>query len=480
MNARSHLWEKPRKSPCGSYRHHPGKIFPMSDLRTVPKHTALLIGLMIFGLFFGAGNLIFPVELGRLAGHSAPITGAGFLVTAVGIPIVAIISSAVSGCSSVHGMTSRVSSQYATIFTCLLYLTIGPAFAIPRTATVSYEVGVAPFIQGHGPALPIFTIVFFAMTLVAALKPGKLMDWVGRYLTPLFLALLAILIVATLIHPMPTVANRPPQPPYDHQPFMHGFLDGYNTMDALASLAFAIVIIEAINQRGLTGRRDVTHITIRAGLVATIPLTLVYVSLAWLGRTSALVVPNAANGGVVLAGVSRHYYGTAGQVLIAAIVLVACLKTAIGLVVACAEIFRRMFPAGPSVRSWVVIFSVASAIIANAGLTTIIAWSTPVLMFLYPLAITAIILGLLDPWLGASRLPHRIMTGCVALAALPDLVRALPIQGSETRAITHVADMVLPWASDGLGWGLPAVIGLAAGWGASLIVGRPRRWGTSS
>ncbi|MBT0883680.1 branched-chain amino acid transport system II carrier protein, partial [Campylobacter sp. 2018MI13] len=140
--------------------------------------------------FFGAGNLIFPVELGRLAGHSAPVTAAGFLVTAVGIPIVAIISSAVSGCSSVHGMTSRVSSQYATIFTCLLYLTIGPAFAIPRTATVSYEVGVAPFIQGHGPALPIFTIVFFAMTLVAALKPGKLMDWVGRYLTPLFLALL--------------------------------------------------------------------------------------------------------------------------------------------------------------------------------------------------------------------------------------------------------------------------------------------------
>lgn len=452
----------------------------MSDLRTVPKHTALLIGLMIFGLFFGAGNLIFPVELGRLAGHSAPVTAAGFLVTAVGIPIVAIISSAVSGCSSVHGMTSRVSSQYATIFTCLLYLTIGPAFAIPRTATVSYEVGVAPFIQGHGPALPIFTIVFFAMTLVAALKPGKLMDWVGRYLTPLFLALLAILIVATLIHPMPTVANRPPQPPYDHQPFMHGFLDGYNTMDALASLAFAIVIIEAINQRGSTGRHDVTHITIRAGLVATIPLTLVYVSLAWLGRTSTLVVPNAANGGVVLAGVSRHYYGRAGQVLIAAIVLVACLKTAIGLVVACAEIFRRMFPAGPSVRSWVVIFSVASAIIANAGLTTIIAWSTPVLMFLYPLAITAIILGLLDPWLGASRLPHRIMTGCVVLAALPDLVRALPIQGSGTRAITHVADMVLPWASDGLGWGLPAIIGLAAGWGASLILGRPRRWGTSS
>ena len=426
---------------------------------------------MIFGLFFGAGNLIFPVELGRLAGHSAPVTAAGFLVTAVGIPIVAIISSAVSGCSSVHGMTSRVSSQYATIFTCLLYL---------RTATVSYEVGVAPFIQGHGPALPIFTIVFFAMTLVAALKPGKLMDWVGRYLTPLFLALLAILIVATLIHPMPTVANRPPQPPYDHQPFMHGFLDGYNTMDALASLAFAIVIIEAINQRGSTGRRDVTHITIRAGLVATIPLTLVYVSLAWLGRTSTLVVPNAANGGVVLAGVSRHYYGTAGQVLIAAIVLVACLKTAIGLVVACAEIFRRMFPAGPSVRSWVVIFSVASAIIANAGLTTIIAWSTPVLMFLYPLAITAIILGLLEAWLGASRLPHRIMTGCVVLAALPDLVRALPIQGSGTRAITHVADMVLPWASDGLGWGLPAIIGLAAGWGASLILGRPRRWGTSS
>ena len=451
----------------------------MSDLRTAPKHTALLIGLMTFGLFFGAGNLIFPVELGRLAGHNTPVTGAGFLVTAVGIPIVAIISSAISGCSSVHEMTSRVSPKYATIFTGLLYLAIGPAFAIPRTATVSYEVGVAPFIRGHGPALPVFTVVFFAITLAAALKPGKLMDWVGHYLTPLFLALLAILIAATVIHPMHTATNRP-EPPYNHQPFMRGFLDGYNTMDALASLAFAIVIIEAINQRGSTGRRNVTHMTIRAGLIATIPLTLVYVSLAWLGRTSTIVVPNADNGGVVLAGVSRHYYGTAGQVLIAAIVLVACLKTAIGLVVSCAEIFRRMFPAGPSVRSWVVIFSVGSAIIANAGLTTIIAWSSPVLMFLYPLAITAIILGLLDPWLGTNRLPHRAMTGCVAVAALPDLARALPVQGPATHAITHVADTVLPWASDGLGWALPAVIGLAVGWGASVVSSHSCRWGTSS
>ncbi|MSS46256.1 branched-chain amino acid transport system II carrier protein [Cutibacterium sp. WCA-380-WT-3A] len=451
----------------------------MSDLRTAPTHTALLIGLMTFGLFFGAGNLIFPVELGRLAGPNATVTGAGFLVTAVGIPIVAIISSAVSGCSSVHDMTSRVSPTYATIFTCLLYLTIGPAFAIPRTATVSYEVGVAPVLHSDGVALPIFTVAFFTLALVAALKPGKLMDWVGRYLTPLFLALLAILIAATLIYPMPTTA-RPPEPPYDHQVFMRGFLDGYNTMDALASLAFAIVIVEAINRRGLTSRHDVTRMTIRAGLIAAIPLTLVYVSLAWLGRTSTVAVPHADNGGAVLAGVSRHYYGAAGQALIAAIVLVACLKTAIGLIVACAEIFRRMFPAGPSVRLWVVIFSVGSAVIANAGLTTIIAWSTPVLMFLYPLAITTIILGLLDPWLGSSRIPHRVMTGCVVLAALPDLARSLPVQGAATRAMTRAADAILPWASDGLGWALPAIIGLAVGWAVSLVSGRSRRWGTSS
>lgn len=437
----------------------------MSHAHAVRTSPTLLVGLMTFGLFFGAGNLIFPVELGRLAGGATATTCAGFLLTAVGIPVLGVVASAVSGSSSVHEMTSRVSVRYATAFTCLLYLTIGPAFAIPRTATVSYEIGVAPFVAaGSGtPALAVFTVLFFGATLAASLRPGRLMDWVGRYLTPLFLVLLTVLVVATLADPMPTDPARAPAPPYDRLPLVRGLLDGYNTMDALASLAFSIVIIEAIGRAGITGRRAVTRQTARSGLVAVVPLAVVYIALAHLGRTSNLVVPDATNGGTVLAGVSRHYYGVAGQVLIAAIVLVACLKTSIGLVVSCAEMFARMFPRSLSVRGWVVVFCVVSALVANAGLTTIIAWSVPVLMFLCPLAVTTIALGLLTPWLGGRRLPHQVMTGCVAVAAVLDLVRALPVQNSLTRAVVSLADAVLPWSADGLGWVVPAVVGLAVG-----------------
>lgn len=430
----------------------------------------LLVGLLLFGLFFGAGNLIFPVELGRLAGGRTPAATAGFLVTAVGLPILGVVASAVSGCSSVREMVSGVSRRYAVVFTAALYLTIGPLFAIPRTATVSYEIGIAPLVgsQYRGVALAVFTVVFFGLTLAAALRPGRLVDWVGRYLTPLFLVLLAVLVAACIVRPMRSGPAPAAQPPYTGQAWAQGLLDGYNTMDALASLAFAIVIIDAVRRLGVTSPRAIASQTARSGLIAAVCLGLVYVSLAWVGATSGTAVPDADNGGAVLAGVARHQYGRAGQLLIAAIVLVACLKTAIGLVVACAEMFAQMVGHG-SVRGWVVGFTLVSAVIANAGLAPIIAWSLPVLMFLYPLAVTAIILGLLSPVLGGRRLPQQLMTLFVALAALVDLVRALPVQPPGGHALVGTARHLLPGLDSGFGWVIPGLLGLGMGWVISVL-----------
>ena len=181
--------------------------------RLRPGQTLLLASL-VFGLFFGAGNLIFPAGLGRDAGTAVTPATLGFLVTAVGLPVLGIVASAVTGARSVREMTAPVSRRFAVAFTCLLYLTIGPLFAIPRTATVSYEIGVAPLAGDGGLRLLGFTAAFFAVAAVAAFRPGRLMEWVGRYLTPAFLVLLGALMAAAVVAPMSTGALPSPTPAY--------------------------------------------------------------------------------------------------------------------------------------------------------------------------------------------------------------------------------------------------------------------------
>ena len=149
-------------------------------------HSSLLIGSLLFGLFFGAGNLIFPVHMGQSAGNNTLQATIGFLVTGVGLPLLGVIASALSRSESLFDMAKPVSRIYSVLFTCMLYLTIGPLFAIPRTATVAFEVGLSPFITKDyiQIGLFIFSFVFFAVTLYFSLRPGRIIDWVGKYLTP--------------------------------------------------------------------------------------------------------------------------------------------------------------------------------------------------------------------------------------------------------------------------------------------------------
>lgn len=444
--------------------------------RLRPGHTLLLASL-VFGLFFGAGNLIFPVGLGRDAGSAVAIATLGFLITAVGLPVLGIIASATSGARSVLDMTTPISRRFATVFTCLLYLTIGPLFAIPRTATVSYEVGVAPLVGEGGPWLFVFTLVFFAVAAVAAFRPGRLMDVVGRYLTPIFLVLLGALVVAALVAPMTRDSLPAPGGAYADGAFTPGLLDGYNTMDALASLAFAVVIIDAARRLGVHEPRRTAVELAKAGAIGGAAMGVVYAALAYVGATSvgALSAEHAKNGGTLLAGVSQHYFGTAGLYLIAAIVLVACLKTCIGLLVACAEMFATMFgghaddgdtTGGRSYRIWAAVFVLVSFGLANLGLAAIIAWSIPVLMFLYPIAVVVILLGLGWGWVRTRLVVARSIIAFTAVAAFFDLLAALPDALASTglvTALTSAAQRILPGYEIGFGWIVPAVLGLGVG-----------------
>ena len=436
----------------------------------------LAVASMLFGLFFGAGNLIFPASMGQLAGRNLWLAAAGFLVTGVGLPLLGVAALGISRAEGLLGLSSRVSRGYGLFFTCLLYLTIGPFFAIPRCATVSYTVGIQRMLPETGQtlALAVFSLVFFAAVLFFSLRPGEILTWVGKVLNPLFLAFLAVLVLRALTAPLGAVSAIEPSGSYAGAALSTGLLEGYNTMDALASLAFGIIVVNAIRGLGVEEPGQVARSTVLAGVFSSLLMALIYLLVTVVGAQSRGAFPAAANGGEALAQIAEHYFGAAGALILAATVTIACLKTAVGLITSCSETFVELFPKGPGYRVWAVIFCVVSFLIANLGLNAILNYSTPVLMFLYPLSIVLILLTLGGRLFGNHPTVLRWTIGCTAVAALADLLRTLP---EGTRAVLHLEGVVslaetwLPLCKAGFGWLVPALIGLVIG----LVLRRVRR-----
>ena len=438
--------------------------------RDLTLKETVVITSMLFGMFFGAGNLIFPAKVGLDAGSNMWSAFAGVFITAVGIPMLAVVGLGLSRSEGVVELSQRVSRKYSLFFCTLLYLTIGPLFAIPRCASTAFSVGAVNLLPQEGERLylALFSLVFFAVVLYFSLKPGGIMTWIGKWLNPVFLVFLAVLVIAALAKPISSISAVAPAENYasSGSAFFRGFLEGYNTLDALAGLAFGIVVIDVVRKNGISQPERVAVNTAKAGIFSCLFMGLIYLFITLICAQSAPVCAGADNGGTVLGTIANHYFRSAGSVLMTLIVTFACLKTAIGLVTSCSKAFVDMFPKGPGYTVWAVVFSLVSFGIANFGLTTIVSWCVPVLMFLYPLAITLILLSLSGKFIGTNPTVYRTTTAFTLIAAVFDMIGAVSgmIPGNRVLAgLKAFAGNILPLYDLGLGWILPAAIGFLAG-----------------
>ena len=276
----------------------------------------IYVASMLFGLFFGAGNLIFPTAVGQLAGRNMWSAILGLLITGVGLPLLGVAALGLSRSDGLFSLSSKVNRPYAYFFTCALYLTIGPFFAIPRCATVSFTVGLEQILPQNGNMklyLLLFTLAFFIAALLFSLRPGKILTWVGKILNPFFLLFLGILVVVTLVSPAAVpISSVEPMGGYIQQPFLTGFLEGYNTMDALASLAFGIIVVQVIRELGVDEPGAVARNTAKAGIFSCLFMGLIYVAVTAMSAKSRGVLPAAENGGVALAQISQTFLGRIG------------------------------------------------------------------------------------------------------------------------------------------------------------------------
>lgn len=414
----------------------------------------ILIGLTLFSMFFGAGNLIFPPFLGSLAGTSTWTAMIGFAITAIGFPVLGVVAVAKAG--GFFYLAERVHPRFAFVFTLLNYLSIGPCLAIPRTASTSFEMAVVPFLgSGNLQIAQIFySAAFFVIAFVVALNPDKLTERLGKVLTPVLLVLIVVIFAGSLIKP-PGLYGTPLKE-YASGPLVKGFLDGYLTMDTIAALNFGIVI--SLNIKGMGVKKDsvVVGETINAGFVAGGILLLVYGALAHVGAVTGGAFGPAENGAQTLNQAVSFLYGRTGLVMLAVVFFIACLNTCIGLISCCSKYFCTIVP-GIGYRTWAVIFALSSFVISNVGLTKILQISVPVLSAIYPVAIVLILLsfGFRD-----GKRWRSVYVCAISLTGVISVMLSLEQAGV---TVLHQIMSKLPLYTTGLGWIVPALVGVVIG-----------------
>ena len=405
----------------------------------------LLTGFALFAMLFGAGNLIFPPMLGYETSSSWILTMLAFIITGVGFPFLGILSVSIAG-NGIKDFANRVSPTFSTIFAILSILAIGPMLAIPRTGATAYEI---TFLY-NGMESPIYKyiylICYFGIVILFSLRSNKVIERVGKILTPILLILLFLIIIKGVFFTDLLVKSDV----YPHA-FKRGFLEGYQTMDTIASIAYAGIILKAIkSDRNLSQKQEFSFL-IKSGLVAIISLALIYGGFALVGaKMHSILVTNDKI--ELLVKTTSYLLGNYGNLVLAICVAGACLTTAIGLVATVGEFFS-------SITSFkyekIVIFTVIiSFLLSILGVENIINISIPILVFIYPVMISLILLNLFGKYIKND----YVYKGVVLFTGIVGLIESLESLGIKNYYTKSVLE-ILPFSDYGLTWLFPGLIG---------------------
>lgn len=406
------------------------------------KKNTVLVSFMLFSLFFGAGNLIFPPFLGQMAGENMPIALLTFLITAVLLPVLGVLVVAKFGGLDV--LAGHVNKYFAVAFTVIIYLAIGPGLGIPRAASVPFEMAIAPYLSQDAPLrvyMLLYSAVFFSVATWIALTPSKLVDRIGKVLTPSLLLLLVFLFISFVATATKGVA--PAQGEYVENAAIKGFLEGYNTMDTIAALNFGFVIAATIQSLGVEKKSDMMKQVLKCGFFAGMILSLVYIMLSVMGAQTSGVYPVQSNGAWTLRCIVKDVFGEGGAIILALTFTLACLTTCIGLITSISQFFSTLFK--KDYKVFVFAIALFSFVVCNFGLNTILSVSVPVLNIVYPVSIVLIALGLGHKRYENNKYVYPLTIGFTAVESIIYSVNQL------VDPSVHWLNF-LPLETTGLGW----------------------------
>lgn len=414
----------------------------------------LISGLMLFSFFFGAGNLIFPPMLGYTAQENMWVSMTGFAITGILLPYLTVIVVAYMN-GGVESIGNKVHPVFGTIFAIFIYLSIGALYGIPRAANVAYEIRTNHVLPVHNQVtLIVFSIIFFLIVYFIALYPNRIIDNLGKYLTPILIFIIAILCILVIINPEGSIGQ--PSGDYAQTPLVSGILEGYFTMDLVAALAFSVVIVQSFKMNGITDQKTLVKNVIKAGLISAILLLVIYFALAYVGATTTQA--GFKDGTGILTFNSLRVFGSFGNLLFGIIVILACLTTCVGLVNACAAFAMKKLPK-ISYKIFVLIFSLLGFLVSTLGLELILEIAVPLLTFIYPTSIVLVLISLVSIFIPfemkfAFIIPTIVTLIISVLQILNDFKLFQPL---------NALYQVLPLSDIQLSWLIPFIVLLIVG-----------------
>ncbi|WP_416198823.1 MAG: Branched-chain amino acid transport system carrier protein [Sporanaerobacter sp.] len=416
-------------------------------MKKLSSKEILVISFALFAMFFGAGNLIFPPSIGLAAGEKWKAALLGFSLTGIGLPILGVLSIAISG-GSINSLLNKVGPKFALIFSILIMILIGPLLAIPRTGATAFEMGIKPLFPSISPI--ISSLIFFGLTLILTLNSSNIIDIIGKFLTPILLIMLSTIIIKGILNPIgvPIDTNMA-------QPFSKGFGNGYQTMDLLAAIVFGGIIVDDVKNKGITKKSEQFKAIAKTGLISGIGLGIVYGGLLYLGATGSSVFVQGTEKVSLITNITKTILGNSGKIILGICVYSACLTTAVGLTATVGHFFSNLSKEKFSYKTIVIISTIMSTIISNTSVESIITFADPILKIVYPIAIILVVINVFDNLIEDKKiyLGATIGTFCVSL------VDGLAAMGVDT---SFIGDFIqsLPFSDSGFGWMLPAILGI--------------------
>ncbi|MFV0194490.1 branched-chain amino acid transport system II carrier protein [Empedobacter falsenii] len=421
-------------------------------MRNRKLNNVLTLGFALFAMFFGAGNLLLPPMIGVEVGSNYFVAMLAFGLTGILLPFTGILSVVFSG-NNFNDLGNRVDKRLAAILGTIIMICIGPLIAIPRTAATTFEVGIKPFFPTLDPIWG--SMIFFAITILLAIRPSKVVDVIGNYLTPVLLVLLFLLITMGILNP---TADFMPSELIMMQSFSKGFIEGYQTLDVLASVIFAGIIIAAARNKGYTDTKSKSQIVIISGLLSTMCLLFVYGGLIYLGATSGETNPTITRAELLIE-ISRNTLGHYGLIAIALCMAFACLTTSIALTSAVGTFFGRLTNGKLSYSVLVVLCTLISFGLSIKGVDEIINFAYPPLAFVYPITITLVIYIVLFGKIVKSKIPFVFALLASTIIAILGLLKLLGYFDESTVSSLNK----IPFFEYDLGWVVPSIIGFGFG-----------------
>ena len=416
----------------------------------IKRKDIIVCGFALFAIFFGAGNMIFPPYLGVMAGDRWFTAAVGFLLSDPVLPVLGVIVTARLGGRAID-LGKRVGWKFAAVISAICILIIGPFFAVPRTGATTHEMFIAPNLPSVPPL--VTSIVFFGLTLYLVLNPGKVLDYIGQFLTPALLIILAVITAVAIANP-PAAAIATDTP----ELFKMSFKEGYQTMDALgASLMSGIVLTDLI-RRGYTDDKTQVKASIQIGIIAFICLALVYGSLTYVGSTvSSMFTPDMDRTAILL-GTVETLLGGVGKFLLGLGVALACLTTSTGLTSTCGNFFNDVTDGKLQYKHIVIVATLIAFAISLIGVEGIINVAVPVLTAVFPIVIFLILASIFDFQIKYNGVFIGGVIGAGAIGIIEAINLFSQMQGGNALGGLVGKINTFPLANFAFEWLVPAVI----------------------